>query len=53
MLLATFDRKAARPVLDEGRSYLLVIEQSDGRELRMMLEASAETRTGPVIFVVP
>jgi hypothetical protein len=52
-LLTTFDRKAARPMLDEGRSYLLVVEQSDGRELRMMLEASAETQTGPLIFVVP
>jgi hypothetical protein len=53
-MLTTFDRKgAARPVLDDGRSYLLVVEQSDGRELKVMLEASAENRADPLIFVVP
>ena len=49
--LATFDRDVARPKLDEGRSYLLVAERADGSELRMTLEASAGTRTGPVILV--
>jgi hypothetical protein len=52
-MLVTFDRHTARPILDDGRSYLLVVERNDGRELKMLLQASAETRTGPFIFVVP
>jgi hypothetical protein len=51
-ILATFDRNAARPVLEHGKSYLLVIEQSDGGELKMLLKASAATQTGPLIIVV-
>jgi hypothetical protein len=52
-VVAAFDRNAARPVFDEGRSYLLVIEQGDGRELKTLLQASAQTRTGPLILVLP
>jgi hypothetical protein len=51
-ILATFDRKMARPLLDNGKSYLLVIEQSDGGELKMLLQAREATRTGPLIVVV-
>jgi hypothetical protein len=51
-VLATFDRKMARPLLDNGKSYLLVIEQSDGSELKMLLQAREATRTGPLIVVV-
>jgi hypothetical protein len=51
-ILATFDRKMARPLLDHGKSYLLVIEQSDGGELKMLLQAREATRTGPLIVVV-
>jgi hypothetical protein len=51
-ILATFNRKMARPLLDHGKSYLLVIEQSDGGELKMLLQASEATRTGPLIVVV-
>jgi hypothetical protein len=51
-ILATFDRNVARPVLHDGKSYLLVIEQSDGTELKMLLQASRATQTGPVIVVV-
>jgi len=51
-ILATFDRNVARPVLEHGKSYLLVIEQSDGGELKMLLQASGATQTGPLIVVV-
>ena len=36
-ILMTFDRAAARPILDEGQSYLLVVERNDGSEVRVML----------------
>ena len=52
-MLVTFDGQVARPIFDDGQSYLLVVEQRDGRELTMLLQASADTRTGPLIFVVP
>lgn len=51
-LLATFERNAARPVLEDGKSYLLVVEQGDGSELKMNLQAVAGTSTGPLIVVV-
>ncbi len=51
-ILATFDRNVARPILDDGLSYLLVVERNDGSELKMTLEASAGTQTGPLIIVV-
>ena len=53
-MLATFDRNVASPLLEEGKSYLLVVEQSDGSELKMLLQASASKpdrptdRRGPV-----
>lgn len=49
--LSTFERSVARPKLEEGRSYLLVIEREDGGELKMPIQASAGTKTGPLIFV--
>ena len=51
-ILMTFDRNGARPTLDEGQTYLLVVERSDGRELKMMLQGSAVTRTDPLIVMV-
>lgn len=51
-LLITFDRDAARPVLDEGQSYLLVVERNDGSEFKMMLKASAVTQAEPLIVVL-
>jgi hypothetical protein len=51
-VLATFERNAARPLLEDGKSYLLVVEQGDGSELKMTLQAAAGTRTGPLIVVV-
>jgi hypothetical protein len=51
-ILMTFDRNGARPTLDEGQTYLLVVERSDGKELKMMLQGSAATRTDPFIVMV-
>jgi hypothetical protein len=51
-LLITFDRDAARPVLDEGQSYLLVVERNDGSEFKMMLKASAVTQAEPLIVLL-
>ena len=50
-VLATFERNTARPSLDEGQSYLLVVERGDGSELKMLLQASAGVHTGPLIVV--
>lgn len=51
-ILVTFDRNVARPILDDGQSYLLVVERTDGSDLKMMLEASTGTQTGPLIVVI-
>jgi hypothetical protein len=51
-LLVNFDRNTAQPVLDDGKSYLLVVEQQNGGQLKMMLQASGGARTGPLIVVV-
>jgi hypothetical protein len=52
-ILMSFERDAARPILNEGQFYVLVVERSDGSEFKMMLQASGETRADPVIVVVP
>lgn len=51
-ILMTFDRAAARPILDEGQSYLLVVERNDGSEFRVMLQPSASTQTDPLMLMV-
>ena len=51
-ILMTFDRTAARPILDEGQSYLLVVERNDGSEVRVTLQPSASTQADPLILVV-
>jgi hypothetical protein len=51
-LLLTFDRDAARPVLDEGKSYLLIVERNDGSEFKMMLKAGAATPAEPLIVLL-
>jgi hypothetical protein len=50
-VVATFVHNAAHPVLDEGQSYHLVVQRSDGSELKMDLVASA-TATSPLILVI-
>ena len=52
-ILINFERDAARPTLQEGQFYVLLVERSDGSEFKMMLQASADTRADPVILVVP
>jgi hypothetical protein len=51
-LLVNFDRNTAKPVLDDGKSYLLVVERQDGGQLKMMLQARGGTSIGPLIVVV-
>jgi hypothetical protein len=51
-VVMNFDRNTAQPVLDEGQSYLLVVEQHDGGQLKMLLQASAGAKPGPLIVVV-
>jgi len=51
-VLMTFDRDAARPSLDDGQAYLLVIERSDGSEFKMILQGSAVAHADPLIIVV-
>jgi hypothetical protein len=51
-VVGTFERQSARPTFDEGRSYVLVVERSDGSELRMLLKGNSKTRPGPVFVVV-
>jgi hypothetical protein len=52
-IVMSFERDAARPTLNEGQFYVLVVERSDGSEFKMMLQASGDTRADPVIVVVP
>ena len=52
-ILMRLERDAARPTLEDGQFYVLTVERNDGSELKMMLQANAETRGDPVIVVVP
>lgn len=51
-VLVRFERNTARPILEDDKSYLLVVEQDDGNELKMALKASVAARTGPLIVTV-
>jgi hypothetical protein len=51
--LTRFERDAARPTLQDGQFYVVVVERSDGSELKVLLQASGTARAGPVILVVP
>jgi hypothetical protein len=48
-----FEQDAARPTLQDGQFYVVVVERSDGRESKVLLQASGAMRAGPVILVVP
>jgi hypothetical protein len=48
-----FEQDAARPTLQDGQFYVVVVERSDGSELKVLLQASGTTRADPVILVVP
>jgi hypothetical protein len=51
-VLATFEHSVARPVLEHARSYLLVVELSDGSELTRVLQANEATRPAPLFLVL-
>jgi hypothetical protein len=51
-IVAAFERGTARPTLDEGQSYFLIVGRSDGSQLKMKLVASALAETGPLILVI-
>ena len=51
-IVATFQRGAASPTLDEGQSYLLVVGRHDGSQLKMKLVASPTAEAVPLILVV-
>jgi hypothetical protein len=52
-VVSTFRHNAARPILDEGHVYHLVVGRSDGSESRMTLRASAAASRSPRFLVVP
>ena len=52
-ILMRLERDAARPTLQDGQSYVLVVERGDGSEFKMTLQARADTGDDPVIVVVP
>jgi hypothetical protein len=51
-IVATFERGAAWPALDDGQSYLLVVGRHDGSQLKMKIVASPTADTVPLILVV-
>jgi hypothetical protein len=50
-VLGSYQRGVARPRLEDGRAYVLVVERERAPELRMTLEASAAIKPGPVILL--
>jgi hypothetical protein len=52
-ILMRLERHAARPTLQDGQTYVLVVERRDGSEFKMTLQARADTADDPVIIVVP
>lgn len=52
-ILMRLERDAARPTLEDGQFYVLVVERGDGSEFKITLEARADTGDDPVIVVVP
>ena len=46
-LPVSFARNTGRPVLEQDKSYLLVVERRDGDELKMLLQASERKPDGP------
>ncbi len=51
-IVASFEKNTARPTLDDGRSYLLVVGRNDGSELKMMLQATRSNNTRPLILTI-
>jgi hypothetical protein len=51
-ILVNFDGNVAQPIFQDGQSYFLAVERSDGSELNLLLRAAAATETAPLIVVV-
>jgi hypothetical protein len=51
-VLMNFNGNAARPTFQNGESYLLAVERSDGGEFNLLLRADAATETAPLIVVI-
>ena len=51
-LPASFARNMGRPILEQDRSYLLIVERRDGEDFKMLLQASEANQAGPLIVVV-
>jgi hypothetical protein len=51
-LPASFARNMGRPVLEQDKAYLLVVERIDGDDLKIVLQASESNQMGPLIVVV-
>lgn len=47
-----FESDLARPILEDGQAYLLVIERGDRSEFKMRLQAATKNVSGPVMVVV-
>jgi hypothetical protein len=48
----SFTHNTGRSVLEQDKSYVLVVELRDGDELKLVLQASGANPTGPLIVVV-
>jgi hypothetical protein len=51
-LPASFARNVGQPILEQDKSYLLVVERNDGDELKVLLQASKANQLSPLIVVV-
>ena len=51
-VVASFERNAARPTLNEGESYMLVVGRNDGSEFKMMLQATPQVEARTLIVIV-
>lgn len=48
----SFTHNTGRPVLEQDKSYVLIVEPRDGDELKLVLQASGANPTGPLIVMV-
>jgi hypothetical protein len=51
-IVASFERAAARPILNEGQSYVLVVGRNDGTEFKLILQATPQVEARTLIVIV-
>ena len=51
-IVASFERDAARPTLNEGQSYVLVVGRNDGTEFKLTLQATPQVEARTLIVIV-